>query len=143
MQHLHAYMCHVNAHTAHEHTLLPSPGCPGLGSENPVFSASCPLSSPSLCDATISRSILQNKPPSLSKDPRSLSLLSPTHNGCLLLLVLPPPISQPKQKLNPANVFQWASIFIFHRQTHTSVFHSLPPVQSSLLNCIFVKWHES
>lgn len=71
--------------------------------------------------------------------PCSLSVFLPflaTHNGCLLLLA--PPLSQPKQKLRPAYIFLWVTIFIFQGHTHTSVFHS-SPLQSSLLNCIFVK----
>lgn len=125
------HTCHFNAHITQKQILLPSPGCPGLCSGNLVFPAFCPLSPSSLCDASIINSILQNKPPSLSQNLLlilSLSLsfsLQSTHNGCLLLLVLTP-VSQPKQKLNPAYIFLWASIFISQRHAHTSVCPSPP-----------------
>ncbi len=77
----------------------------------------------------------------LSLSPLSLSRRPTMAFSCFSSSL--PPVSQPKQKLNPARVFLWTSIFIFQRHTHTSVFLSPPPLQSSLLNCIFVKWHES
>lgn len=126
---------HFNAHITHTHTHSYLPQAARGTALRILFSLHFALFSLPRCVKLLLQTAcykinlhLSRTFPSLSPFDCVSHSLPPTHNGFLLLLVLPPSptISQPKQELNPACAFS-LGFYLYLSETHSHICISVPP----------------